>query len=145
MLLLAIGFPRRQTPGYGVLQSFLSRPLPPQRSSAFQERLPETKFYANSKVVGLITNDAEERIKVWKTILGDNAIVDKAAIPIPYDFTLITLPGDEWSPIYLISALVADTIDETLFWIPSISSLIAGDSVYGHTMHMWLVDLLSPA
>jgi len=55
------------------------------------------------------------------------------------------LPGDEDEPIELLSPLVADTIDETLFWIPSNGILIAGDSVYSHTMHLWLADLLSPA
>jgi hypothetical protein len=32
-----------------------------------------------------------------------------------------------------------------MFWIPSISTLIAGDAVYSHTMHLWLADLLSSA
>ncbi|KAH7007500.1 beta-lactamase-like protein [Ilyonectria destructans] len=113
--------------------------------AAFLARFPAANFYANSKAVSLIKNDAEERIKVWKAILGDDAIVDNAAIPIPYDFTFFTLPGDESSPIHLLSPLVGDTIDETLFWIPSISTLIAGDAVYSSTLHLWLADLLSPA
>lgn len=70
-------------------------------------------------------------------------VVDSATIPHPYDFTFFTLPGDESSPIQLISPLVADTIDETLFWIPSIKTLIAGDAVYSRTVHVWLADLLS--
>lgn len=70
-------------------------------------------------------------------------VVDQAIIPTPYDSTFFTLPGDEESPIHLVGSLVGDTIDETLFWIPSISTLIAGDSVYSHTMHIWLADLLS--
>lgn len=38
---------------------------------------------------------------------------------------------------------MGDTIDETMFWIPSISTLIAGDTVYSHTVHVWLSDLLT--
>lgn len=72
-------------------------------------------------------------------------VVDQAAIPTPYDSSFFALPGDEKYPIHLVSPLVGDTIDETLFWIPSISTLIAGDSVYSHTMHLWLADLLTPA
>ncbi|KAF5013392.1 hypothetical protein FDECE_580 [Fusarium decemcellulare] len=113
--------------------------------AAFLEKFPETKFYANSKAVALMKNEAEQKVKQWKGILGDNSIVDKAAIPTPYDFTFFSLPGDEASPIYLLSPLVTDTIDATLFWIPSISTLIAGDSVYSRTVHLWLADLLSPA
>ncbi|KAI8653556.1 Cytochrome c domain-containing protein [Fusarium keratoplasticum] len=112
--------------------------------AAFLARFPETKLYANSKAVALIENEVEQKIATWKGILGSNAVVDKPAIPIPYDFTFFTLPGDESDPIHLISPLVADTIDETLFWIPSISTLIAGDAVYSHTVHLWLADLLSP-
>ncbi|KAF5256388.1 hypothetical protein FOXYS1_13141 [Fusarium oxysporum] len=113
--------------------------------AAFLAKFPATKFYANSKAVDLIKNDAAERIKAWKNVLGDDVIVDKAAIPTPYDFTFFTLPGDYSSPIYLLSPLAGDTVDETLFWIPSISTLIAGDSVYSHTLHLWLADQLSPA
>lgn len=85
------------------------------------------------------------KIKAWKNVLGDNVIVDEAAIPTPYDFTFFTLPGDYSSPIYLLSPLAGDTVDETLFWIPSISTLIAGDSVYSRTLHLWLADQISPA
>lgn len=94
--------------------------------------------------MSFITNSLSQ-IADWKGILGPDAVVDKAAIPTPYDFTFFTLPGDESTPIHLISPLAADTIDETLFWIPSISTLIAGDAVYSHTVHLWLADLLSPA
>lgn len=85
------------------------------------------------------------KIKFWKAQLGDELVVDEAAIPTPYDFTFFALPGNESSPIHLLSPLVADTIDETIFWVPSISTPIAGDTVYSHTMHLWLADLLSPA
>ncbi|KAF5254497.1 hypothetical protein FANTH_755 [Fusarium anthophilum] len=113
--------------------------------AAFLAKFPETKFYANSKAVDLVKNDAAERIKAWKNVLGDDVIVDKATIPTSYDYTFFTLPGDYSSPIYLLSLLAGDTVDETLFWIPSISTLIAGDSVYSHTLHLWLADQLSPA
>ncbi|EEU36314.1 uncharacterized protein NECHADRAFT_7484, partial [Fusarium vanettenii 77-13-4] len=112
--------------------------------AAFLARFPETKLYANSRAVALIENEVKQKIATWKGILGPDAVADKAVIPIPYDFTFFTLPGDESTTIHLISPLVADTIDETLFWIPSISTFIAGDAVYSHTVHLWLADLLSP-
>ncbi|KAH6900561.1 metallo-beta-lactamase family protein [Thelonectria olida] len=114
-------------------------------STAFLAQFPETKYYASSKVVSLIENEAAAKAKYWKGILGEGVIVDKVTIPTPYDFSFFTLPGDEKYPVHLVSPLVADTIDETMFWIPSISTLIAGDAVYSHTMHLWLADLLSPA
>lgn len=71
--------------------------------------------------------------------------MQQPVIPTPYDFTFFTLPGDEHSPVYLLSPLNGDTVDETLFWIPSISTLIAGDTVFSHDMHVWLADLQTTA
>ncbi|KAJ8114403.1 hypothetical protein OPT61_g3709 [Boeremia exigua] len=113
--------------------------------AAFLSRFPETKYYANTKTVSLIRNEVKDKISTWKSILGNETVVDQARIPTPYDFTFFTLPGDEEYPIHLLSPLVADTIDETLFWIPSIKTLIAGDSVYSSGLHVWLADMLSPA
>ncbi|KAM0328180.1 hypothetical protein ACHAQA_005587 [Verticillium albo-atrum] len=113
--------------------------------AAFLAHFPETKFYANSRAVAHIKNEAQDQVKTWKGVLGNDAVVDTPALPTPYDFTFFALPGNEATPIQLLSPLVGDTIDETLFWIPSISTLIAGDAVYGHTVHLWLADLLSPA
>ncbi|KAH7136792.1 metallo-beta-lactamase family protein, partial [Dactylonectria estremocensis] len=113
--------------------------------AAFFDRFPDAKFYASSKVVALIKNEAQKKVRRVLGVLGDDIVVENVTIPTPYDFTFFALPGDESSPISLVSPLVGDTIDETLFWIPSISTLIAGDAVYSHTMHIWLADLLSPA
>lgn len=38
-----------------------------------------------------------------------------------------------------------DTVDETLFWIPSIKTLVAGDTIISHDIHLWLADLQTPA
>lgn len=134
--------------------------------AALLSQFPETKYYANSRAVALIKNEVQEKvcrsaaatfsilftdpgmvfwISFWAGALVDGLVVDEAAIPMPYDFTFFTLPGDEDEPIELLSLLVAETIDETMFWIPSNGILIAGDSVYSHTVHLWLADLLSPA
>jgi hypothetical protein len=80
-----------------------------------------------------------------KGVLGENSIVNKVHLPTPYDFSFFTLPGDEATPIHFLNPLTGDTVDETLFWIPSIKTLIAGDSVYGHDMHLWLADSLTKA
>ncbi|KAH7009870.1 metallo-beta-lactamase family protein [Ilyonectria destructans] len=113
--------------------------------TAFLARFPDTKYYASTEAVTLIKNEAPIKAKFWRGILGDDVVVENVTIPTSYDFSFFTLPGDESTPIHLVSPLVGDTIDETMFWIPSISTLIAGDAVYSHTMHLWLADLLSPS
>lgn len=76
---------------------------------------------------------------------GRENIVQKPTLPEPYNYSIFTLPGDEASPVHLINPMTGDTVDETLIWIPSISTLIAGDAVYGDSIHVWLADLLTPA
>ena len=65
-------------------------------------------------------------------------------IPTPYNFTFFALPGDEDTPIDLLSPVCGDTADETVFWIPSIQTLIAGDTVYNDDIHVWLADQRTP-
>ncbi|KAF2021498.1 Metallo-hydrolase/oxidoreductase [Aaosphaeria arxii CBS 175.79] len=113
--------------------------------AAFLAKFPETKYYANSKSVELIKGEANSKIQQWKGILGEDSIVDNVTLPTPYDFTFFALPGDEATPIYLVSPVVGDTIDETAFWIPSISTVIVGDLVYSRTMHLWVSDSLTTA
>ncbi|GIZ38789.1 hypothetical protein CKM354_000219000 [Cercospora kikuchii] len=106
---------------------------------------PDAKYYAHPNAVALIQNESQQQIAAWGSILGNETVVSEAIIPTPYNFTFFTLPGNEDSPIQLLSPLGGDTIDETLFYIPSIQTLIAGDTVYSHDMHLWLADLLTPA
>ncbi|GKT52906.1 metallo-beta-lactamase domain protein [Colletotrichum tofieldiae] len=40
---------------------------------------------------------------------------------------------------------IGDTVDETLFWLPSSRTLITGDTVYGSQMHLFMADMLTPA
>ncbi|KAL7904908.1 beta-lactamase-like protein [Trichoderma velutinum] len=81
----------------------------------------------------------------WQTLIGADNIVSNTSIPTPYEHTFFTLPGDESTPIELVGLLSGDTVDETLFWIPSSRTLIAGDTVYSHELHIWLADLQTPA
>ncbi|PPJ52039.1 hypothetical protein CBER1_09823 [Cercospora berteroae] len=113
--------------------------------AALLQYYPNAKYYAHPDAVALIQNESQEQIAACGSILGNETVVSEAIIPTPYNFTFFTLLGDEDSPIQLPSPLGGDTIDETLFYIPSIETLIAGDTVYSHDMHLWLADLLTPA
>ncbi|UKZ52902.1 hypothetical protein TrVGV298_006688 [Trichoderma virens] len=81
----------------------------------------------------------------WQKTLGDDKIVSNTSIPTPYDHTFSTLPGDEGTPIELVGLISGDTVDVTLFWIPSTRTLIAGDTVYSHELHIWLAVLQTTA
>ncbi|KAF4467822.1 metallo-beta-lactamase domain [Fusarium albosuccineum] len=46
--------------------------------------------------------------------------------------------------VHLLGPVNGDSPEQTMLWIPSIKTLIAGDVVYGHRMHIWLADLDDP-
>ncbi|QYT01803.1 Metallo-beta-lactamase family protein [Trichoderma simmonsii] len=81
----------------------------------------------------------------WQKTLGADNIVSNTSIPTAYDHTFFTLPGNEGEHIELVGLVSGDTVDETRFWIPSTRTLIAGDTVYSHELHIWLADLQTTA
>ncbi|GJC95051.1 Metallo-beta-lactamase domain-containing protein [Colletotrichum higginsianum IMI 349063] len=112
---------------------------------AFLDHFPEAKHYATAEAAAWIQNEAEKKTEYWSSVFGEGVIAPSPAIPTPYNHSFFVLPGDESCPVEIISSIGGDTIDEAMFWIPSSRTLIAGDAVYGHQMHVWLADLLTPA
>ncbi|KAH6682185.1 metallo-beta-lactamase family protein [Plectosphaerella plurivora] len=107
-------------------------------------QFPEAKYYANPDAAAQIGIEAPVKAQTIGGAFGVDNISQRPAVPAPYDFSFFALPGDEESPIYLLSPLTGDTVHETLFWVPSAKTLIAGDAVYGSDIHLWLADLLTP-
>ncbi|KAF4922811.1 hypothetical protein CGCVW01_v005060 [Colletotrichum viniferum] len=66
-----------------------------------------------------------ETTEFWSAAYGPGVIAPVPAIPTAYNFSFFTLPGDEKCPIEILKNV--------------------GDVVYGHQMHAWLADLLTPA
>lgn len=130
---------------------------------AFLEMFPTAKYYASSRAIEHMKSEAPAQVCIthtlisfvhvptfqqvarWQKTFGVDNIVSKTAIPVPFDHTFFTLPGDESTPIELVGLLGGDTVDETLFWIPSTRTLIAGDTVYSHELHLWIADLQTKA
>ncbi|KAM6485592.1 beta-lactamase-like protein [Trichoderma sp. SZMC 28011] len=112
---------------------------------AFLEHFPTAKYYANSRAIEHIKSEAPAQVARWQKTLGADNIVSNTSIPTAYDHTFFTLPGNEGEHIELVGLVSGDTVDETLFWIPSTRTLIAGDTVYSHELHIWLADLQTTA
>ncbi|KAK9243745.1 beta-lactamase-like protein [Lipomyces tetrasporus] len=113
--------------------------------AAFFEEFPGILYYANSRSANEIRIDAPMKTQEWSEVFGEDNIVQNASLPLTYDYSFFSLPGDEDSPVYLLEHLTGDTIDETMFWIPSIQTLIAADTVWSRDLHIWMADLLTPA
>ncbi|KAK9352694.1 beta-lactamase-like protein [Lipomyces doorenjongii] len=113
--------------------------------AAFFDEFPGIQYYASSLAAKEIQEDAPKKVEEWSRVHGVDSIVQNTTIPMPYDYSFFTLPGDEDSPVYLLGPVTGDTVHHTLFWIPSIRTLIAGDAVFGRRLHLYMADLLTPA
>ncbi|PNP78973.1 hypothetical protein FNYG_07838 [Fusarium nygamai] len=60
-----------------------------------------------------------------------------------FPWSFFSLPGDDI--VHLFGPVNGDSPEQTMFWIPSIKTLIVGDVAYGHGIHIWLADLDDPA
>ncbi|KAI1072929.1 hypothetical protein LB507_009047 [Fusarium sp. FIESC RH6] len=108
------------------------------------ESFPQANLYATEKTVALVKDIIEGKTMFWKSALGDENIATSPIIPQTFPSTFFLLPGDD-EIIHLLGPVNGDSPEQTMFWIPSIKTLIAGDVVYGHGMHMWLADLDDPS
>ncbi|KAG5775152.1 hypothetical protein H9Q73_011175 [Fusarium xylarioides] len=106
------------------------------------ESFPEAELYATEKTVALINDIIEGKTAFWKSALGEENIASSPRIPKTFASTFFLLPGDDI--VHLLGPVNGDSPEQTMFWIPSIKTLIAGDVVYGHGMHIWLADLDDP-
>ncbi|KAK9486021.1 beta-lactamase-like protein [Lipomyces starkeyi] len=113
--------------------------------AAFFDEFPGIQYYASSVATKEIEHDAPKKVEEWSSVHGPENIVQNTTIPTPYDYSFFALPGDEDSPVHLLGPLTGDTVHHTLFWIPSIRTLIAGDAVFGRGLHLYMADLLTPA
>ncbi|CAN9393758.1 unnamed protein product [Alternaria alternata] len=114
-------------------------------SRTFLEAFPNATFYANPRAHSGIAIGAPITSSYWSSIIGPSDVVQNVTVPAPFPFTFFTLPGDSEQPIHLIQPLTGDTVDETIFWLSSSRVLIAGDTVYGRKVHLFMADLLTPA
>ncbi|KAK9371330.1 beta-lactamase-like protein [Lipomyces kononenkoae] len=113
--------------------------------AAFFEEFPAIPFYANSRATKEIQEDAPKKVAEWSRVHGIDDIVQNTTLPTAYDYSFFALPGDENSPIYIIGPVTGDTTHCSLFWIPSIGTLIAGDAIFGYNLHMYLSDMVTHA
>ncbi|KAH6615368.1 beta-lactamase-like protein [Boeremia exigua] len=113
--------------------------------ASFLEQFPGTPFYAIPEAVEHIKTEFEYQAQNWSTAFGPQNIASHPIVPTPFNSTLFTLPGNEHTPIHLLHPFAGDTVDQTLFWLPSTKTLIAGDTVFASSFHLWLADQATPA
>jgi glyoxylase-like metal-dependent hydrolase (beta-lactamase superfamily II) len=100
------------------------------------EAHPDAKFYAARYVLDGINREYDEKVKFWPTLFGDSVPTNPRK-PDAYPFSFFVLEGDEGSPVCLLGPVQGDSIDHTLFWMPTERTIVTGDAVYARSTHAW--------
>ncbi|KAK2685268.1 hypothetical protein QWA68_015637 [Fusarium oxysporum] len=109
------------------------------------EAFPEAKFYAAPYVCEGIEREYDEKVKYWPTVVGADKVPAAPRKPDRFRHSFFVLDGDESSPILLLGPLQGDSVDHTLFWLPSERTIICGDSLYARCSHIWVEEIETPA
>ncbi|KAH7419410.1 beta-lactamase-like protein [Cadophora sp. MPI-SDFR-AT-0126] len=105
---------------------------------------PGAKFYAAPYVRAGIDREYDEKVKFWPTVYGKENVPENPRKPDPYPYSFILLEGNESSPIMLLGPVQGDSVDNTLFWLPSERTIVVGDALYGRSTHVWAEEIETP-
>ncbi|KIW16067.1 hypothetical protein PV08_06118 [Exophiala spinifera] len=101
---------------------------------------PEARYYSTPQTYHNFVISTQDKVEFWKAVVGPGHFPDVPAVPEPFNHTIFVLPGDESSPIVLLSPLVGDAVDHAILWLPKERVVIAGDVVYGRKYPVLLSD-----
>lgn len=102
------------------------------------EAFPTAAFYAAPYVCAGIDREYDDKVKFWPTVFGKENVPEAPRKPDPYPYSFIVLDGNPGSPIMLLGPVQGDSVDHSLFWLPTEKTIITGDSLYGRSTHVWL-------
>ena len=91
----------------------------------------------NAQVCAGIDREYDEKIKFWPTVYGAENVPAKPTKPTPFHHSLFVLDENAESPVILLGPLQGDSVDHTLFWLPSERTIVCGDAVYARSTHVW--------
>ncbi|KAJ9610502.1 hypothetical protein H2200_005279 [Cladophialophora chaetospira] len=109
------------------------------------DAFPEAKFYAAPYVRAGIDREYDEKVVYWPSVFGKENVPAAPQKPEPYPYTFFLLKGDESSPVCLLGPVQGDSVDHTLFWLPTERTIITGDAVYARSTHAWVEEIETPA
>lgn len=101
------------------------------------ESFPTSAFYAAPYVCAGIDREYDEKVLYWPTVFGKENVPASPRKPDPYPFSFAVLEGNPNSPIMLLGPVQGDSVDHTLFWLPTERTIITGDALYGRSTHVW--------
>ncbi|KAK7883379.1 hypothetical protein LTR67_011303 [Exophiala xenobiotica] len=108
------------------------------------EAYPSATLYAAPYVCAGIDREYDEKVKYWPSVFGEENVPTRPRKPTPFNFTFLQLEGNPKSPIVLLGPLQGDSVDHTLFWLPTEGVIICGDSVYARSTHVRVEEIETP-
>jgi glyoxylase-like metal-dependent hydrolase (beta-lactamase superfamily II) len=104
------------------------------------EAFPSSKFYAHPYVRAGIDREYDEKVEFWPKAYGRENIPLKPRKPDPYPYSFFIIDGSLASPVMLLGPVQGDSVDHTLFWMPTEKTIVCGDAVYARSTHVWTVS-----
>ena len=101
------------------------------------DAFPGAKFYAAPYVLAGINREYDDKVKYWPTVFGKESVPEAPRKPEEFGFSFFMLNGNPESPVALLGPLQGDSVDHTIFWLPSERTAVCGDTVYGRSTHVW--------
>ncbi|EMD00412.1 hypothetical protein BAUCODRAFT_28764 [Baudoinia panamericana UAMH 10762] len=108
------------------------------------DAFPGSQLFAAPYVCAGIDREYDEKVKYWPSVFGKENVPEKPTKPTPFEHSLIVLEGNETSPVILLGPLQGDSVDHTLFWLPTEQTIVCGDSVYARSTHAWVEEVETP-
>ncbi|KAJ5704493.1 hypothetical protein N7536_000182 [Penicillium majusculum] len=109
------------------------------------EAFPLAKFYAAPHVLAGINREYDDKVKYWPTIFGKENVPEAPRKPEEFNFSFFLLQNNPESPVILLGPLQGDSVDHTIFWMPTERTVICGDTIYGRSTHVWVEEVETPA
>jgi len=101
------------------------------------EAFPDSRFLAAPYVRAGIDREYEEKVKYWPSVMGKEMVPEQPRKPDVFEHSFFVLDGDEQSPICLLGPVQGDSVDQTLFWLPTEKTIVCGDVIYARSTHVW--------
>lgn len=103
------------------------------------DAFPAAQFYAAPYVLAGINREYDDKVKYWPSVFGKDNVPEEPRKPEQFDFSFFLLQGNPDSPVVLLGPLQGDSVDHTIFWMPTERTIICGDTIYGRSTHAWYV------
>ncbi|KAF7177636.1 hypothetical protein CNMCM7691_005997 [Aspergillus felis] len=109
------------------------------------DAFPTAKFYAAPYVLEGINREYDDKVKYWPTVFGQENVPEAPKKPDVFNFSFFLLNGNPESPVVLLGPLQGDSVDHTVFWLPTEKTVVCGDTIYGRSTHVWVEEVETPA